>query len=153
MFAPKPFDVAKEMVRVTSPRPDCYGQLIQTIRHWCANPEISSSYSPHHRRFHQPHDVGAENNVIERFAGAGVQREDIIRQNTYTFNFPKPPQSSLMHSENTRANHECIRSCRKEHGRAADLQKELKICSTAKQRPEQECHIHSCDFLTRHCCA
>ncbi len=75
MFAPRPFDVAKEMVRVTRPG----GRII--MGNWIPNDptlvaqilKISSSYSPPPPEgFISPMTWGIENNVIERFAGAGV---------------------------------------------------------------------------------
>src|SRR4249919_3743608 len=76
MFAPKPFDVAKEMVRVTRPS----GTIV--MGNWIPNDptlvaqilRISSAYSPPPPEgFISPMTWGIENNVIERFAGAGVR--------------------------------------------------------------------------------
>jgi len=105
MFAPKPFDVAKEMVRVTRPGgriimgnwiPDDPTLVAQILR-------ISSSYSPPPPEgFISPMPWGIENNVIERFAGAGVPKEKIsFVRDTYTFNFQAHHQSSRLHLENT----------------------------------------------------
>src|ERR1700688_4205393 len=95
MFAPKPFDVAKEMVRVTRPG----GRII--MGNWIPNDptlvaqilKISSSYSPPPPEgFISPMTWGVENNVIERFAGAGVSKANIsFARDTYTFNFPNKP--------------------------------------------------------------
>ena len=80
MFAPKPFDVAKEMVRVTRPG----GRII--MGNWIPNDptlvaqilKTSSAYSPPPPEgFISPMTWGVENNVIERFAGAGVPKEKI----------------------------------------------------------------------------
>src|SRR2546428_4387716 len=95
MFAPKPFEVAKEMVRVTRPGgriimgnwiPDDPTVVAQILR-------ISSSYSPPPPDgFVSPMTWGVEDNVIERFAGAGVPEEKIsFERDTYTFNFPGAP--------------------------------------------------------------
>ena len=91
MFAPKPFDVAKEMVRVTRPG----GRIV--MGNWIPNDptlvaqilKISSSYSPPPPEgFISPMTWGIENNVTERFAGAGVPKEKIsFVRDTYTFNF------------------------------------------------------------------
>src|SRR3989449_5340346 len=80
MFAPKPFDVAKEMVRVTRPGgriimgnwipddPTLVGQILK----------ISSSYTPPPPEgFISPMTWGIENNVTERFTGAGIPKEQI----------------------------------------------------------------------------
>src|SRR5919204_1765462 len=96
MFAPKPFDVAKEMVRVTKPG----GRIV--MGNWIPNDptlvaqilRISSSYSPPPPEgFVSPVTWGVEENVIERFAAAGVPEERITcEQDTYTFNYPGSPK-------------------------------------------------------------
>ena len=77
MFAPKPFDVAKEMVRVTKPG----GRIV--MGNWIPNDptlvaqilKISSSYSPPPPEgFISPMTWGVENNVVERFTAAGVPK-------------------------------------------------------------------------------
>src|SRR6267378_6353383 len=95
MFAPKPFDVAKEMVRVTRPA----GRIV--MGNWIPNDptlvaqilKISSNYlPPPPEGFISPMTWGVEDNVIERFAGAGVPEEKIsFERDTYTFNFPGAP--------------------------------------------------------------
>ncbi|MDP3984862.1 MAG: class I SAM-dependent methyltransferase [Acidimicrobiia bacterium] len=99
MFAPKPFDVAKEVVRVTRPG----GRIV--MGNWIPNDptlvaqilKISSSYSPPPPEgFISPMTWGVEENVIERFAGAGVPEEKIsFERDTYTFNFPGTPSELL----------------------------------------------------------
>ena len=78
MFAPKPFDVAKEMVRVTRPG----GRIV--MGNWIPGDptlvaqilKISSSYSPPPPEgFVSPMTWGIESNVIERFGAAGVPAE------------------------------------------------------------------------------
>lgn len=88
MFAPKPFDVAKEMVRVTKPG----GRIV--MGNWIPNDptlvaqilKISSSYSPPSPEgFISPMTWGVESNLVERFGAAGVPREDIsFAMDTYT---------------------------------------------------------------------
>src|SRR5436309_3438222 len=95
MFAPKPFVVAKEMERVTRPR----GRIV--MGNWIPNDptlvaqilKISASYSPPPPEgFVSPMTWGVEENVIERFAAAGVAEEKIsFERDTYTFNFPGAP--------------------------------------------------------------
>jgi SAM-dependent methyltransferase len=99
MFAPRPFDVAKEVVRVTR-----HGGRI-VMGNWIPNDptlvaqilKISSSYSPPPPEgFVSPMTWGVENNVIERFAGAGVPEEKIsFEKDTYTFNVPSAPSELL----------------------------------------------------------
>src|SRR5215469_6356749 len=95
MFAPKPFDVAKEMVRVTRP-----GGLI-VMGNWIPNDptlvaqilKISSAYSPPPPEgFVSPMTWGVESNVVERFGMACVPRERIsFSKETYTFKYPGAP--------------------------------------------------------------
>src|SRR5947207_631854 len=95
MFAPRPFDVAKEMVRVTRPG----GRIV--MGNWIPNDptlvaqilKISSSYSPPPPEgFVSPMTWGVEEQVIERFGGAGVSQEKVsMVRDTYTFNFPDRP--------------------------------------------------------------
>jgi len=95
MFAPKPYDVAKEMVRVTKPG----GQIV--MGNWIPNDptlvaqilKISASYSPPPPEgFVSPMLWGVEDEVIERFTAAGVPKEQIsFQKSTYTFDYPGPP--------------------------------------------------------------
>jgi SAM-dependent methyltransferase len=95
MFAPRPFDVAKEMVRVTRPA----GRIV--MGNWIPNDptlvaqilKISASYSPPPPEgFVSPMSWGVEANVIERFVGAGVPAEKIsFERETYNFDFPGAP--------------------------------------------------------------
>jgi SAM-dependent methyltransferase len=97
MFAPKPFDVAKEMVRVTRPG----GRIV--MGNWIPNDptfvaqilKISSAYSPPPPEgFVSPMTWGVEDDVTERFTAAGVPEENIsFERDTYTFNFPGPPSA------------------------------------------------------------
>jgi SAM-dependent methyltransferase len=99
MFAPRPFDVAKEVVRVTRPG----GRIV--MGNWIPNDptlvaqilKISSAYAPPPPEgFISPMTWGAEENVVERFAGAGVPAGKIsFERDTYTFNFPGPPSELL----------------------------------------------------------
>src|SRR5438067_5171278 len=97
MFAPKPFEVAKEMVRVTQPG----GRIV--MGNWIPNDptlvaqilKISSNYTPPPPEgFVSPMTWGVESNVIERFAGAGVPAEKIsFARDTFAFNFPGTPSA------------------------------------------------------------
>jgi ubiquinone/menaquinone biosynthesis C-methylase UbiE len=94
MFAPKPFDVAREMVRVTRPG----GRIV--MGNWIPGDptlvaqilKISASYTPPPPDgFISPMTWGIEDNIIERFAGAGVSREQIsFSRDTWVFNHPGP---------------------------------------------------------------
>jgi SAM-dependent methyltransferase len=95
MFAPKPFEVAKEMTRVAKPG----GRIV--MGNWIPNDptlvaqilKISSAYSPPPPEgFVSPMTWGVENNVIERFTEAGVPKDRIsFERDTYTFNYPGSP--------------------------------------------------------------
>jgi SAM-dependent methyltransferase len=95
MFAPKPFDVAKEMVRVTRPG----GRIV--MGNWIPNDptlvaqilKISATYMPPPPEgFISPMTWGVETNVIERFTRAGVPQGNVsFGRNTYQFNFPGAP--------------------------------------------------------------
>ena len=95
MFAPKPFDVAREMVRVTKPG----GRIV--MGNWIPNDptfvaqilKISSAYSPPPPEgFVSPMTWGREDDVIERFTQAGVPEDRIsFERDTYTFEYPGTP--------------------------------------------------------------
>jgi hypothetical protein len=95
MFAPRPFDVAKEMVRVTKPG----GRIV--MGNWIPNDptlvaqilRISSAYSPPPPPgFISPMTWGIEHHVVERFTVAGVPLDRIsCVKDTYTFSAPIPP--------------------------------------------------------------
>lgn len=99
MFAPRPLDVAKEMVRVTRPG----GRIV--MGNWIPNDptlvaqilKISSSYSPPPPEgFISPMTWGIEDNVAERFGEAGVDADKIsFSRQTYTFEYPAPPAELL----------------------------------------------------------
>jgi SAM-dependent methyltransferase len=95
MFAPKPFDVAREMTRVTRPG----GRIV--VGNWIPNDptlvaqilKISSAYSPPPPEgFVSPMTWGIESNVTERFGAAGIPKDSIsFVTDTYTFRFASPP--------------------------------------------------------------
>lgn len=89
MFAPKPFDVAREMVRVTRPG----GRVV--MGNWIPNDptfvsqilKISSAFTPPPPEgFVSPMTWGLENHITERFGQAGVKPEKIsTAKGTYVF--------------------------------------------------------------------
>ena len=99
MFAPRPADVAKEVVRVTRPG----GRIV--MGNWIPGDptlvaqilRISSAYSPPPPDgFVSPMAWGIEADVIERFGSAGVRSEQIsFARDTYVFRSPAPPSELL----------------------------------------------------------
>jgi len=136
MFAPKPFDVAKEVVRVTRPG----GRIV--MGNWIPNDptlvaqilKISSSYSPPPPEgFVSPMTWGVEENVIERFAGAGVPEENIsFDRDTYTFNFPGTPTQLLAEFKTYYGPTMNAFEAAAANGREADLQAELEALFNAQ---------------------
>src|SRR3954468_24230174 len=99
MFAPKPVDVAKEMVRVTRPG----GRIV--MGNWIPNDptlvaqilKISAAYSPPPPEgFISPMTWGVGDTVIERFAAAGVPADRIsLERDSYRFDYSGTPSQLL----------------------------------------------------------
>ena len=129
MFAPKPFDVAKEMVRVTRPG----GRIV--MGNWIPNDptlvaqilKISASYSPPPPEgFVSPMTWGMEDDVIERFTAAGIPEERIsFERDTYTFNYPGPPSELVAAFRSYYGPTMNAFEAAAANGREADLQAEL----------------------------
>ena len=129
MFAPKPFDVAREMVRVSRPG----GRIV--MGNWIPNDptlvaqilKISSAYSPSPPEgFISPMTWGIEGNVIERFAAAGVPKESIsFVRDTYSFNFPGPPSEFVEAFRKYYGPTMNAFDAAEKNGRNGELQKEL----------------------------
>ena len=138
MFAPKPFDVAKEMVRVTRPG----GRIV--MGNWIPNDptlvaqilKISSSYTPPPPEgFVSPMTWGVESNVIERFGAAGVPAEMIsFSRDTFTFNFPGDPSTFLQEFRTYYGPTMNAFEAAEKTGRAAELQKELEELFTSQNQ-------------------
>jgi SAM-dependent methyltransferase len=90
MFAPKPFEVAKELVRVTKPG----GRIVMS--NWIPNDatsfislllKISASFlPPPPEGFVSPVTWGVESHILERFEAAGVAKGNIsMQRDTYRF--------------------------------------------------------------------
>src|SRR4051812_7665356 len=129
MFAPKPFDVAKEMVRVTRSG----GRIV--MGNWIPNDptlvaqilKISAAYSPPPPEgFVSPMTWGVESSVIERFTAAGIPKENIsFLRDTYTFNNPGYPSQLVEAFRKFYGPTMNAFEAAEKSGRAADLQKEL----------------------------
>lgn len=129
MFAPKPFDVAKEMVRVTKPG----GRIV--MGNWIPGDptlvaqilKISSSYTPPPPEgFISPMLWGIEENVTERFVNAGVPKENIaFTRDTFTFKAPYTPTEFLNNFKNYYGPTMNAFEAAEKNGKASDLQNEL----------------------------
>lgn len=138
MFAPRPFDVAREMVRVTKPG----GRIV--MGNWIPGDptlvaqilKISSAYTPPPPEgFVSPMTWGSESNVVERFSAAGVPEKNIsCVKDTYTFEFAGPPvslvdQFRLYYGPTMNAF-----EAAEKNGKAGDLAKELAVLFEAQNR-------------------
>ena len=142
MFAPKPFDVAKEMARVTRRG----GRII--MGNWIPNDptlvaqilKISSAYTPPPPEgFVSPMTWGIESNAIERFAGAGVPSEKIsFARDTFTFNYPRPPAVFVDEFRKYYGPTMNAFEAAEKNGRAADLQKELEDLCNRQNRSQRK---------------
>jgi SAM-dependent methyltransferase len=129
MFAPKPFAVAKEMVRVTRPG----GRIV--MGNWIPDDptlvaqilKISAAHTPPPPEgFISPMTWGVEANVIERFAGAGIPKENVtFKRDTYRFSFAGAPSGlvdAFQHYYGPTMN---AFEAAEKNGRARDLRREL----------------------------
>lgn len=99
-FAPRPFDVAREIVRVTRPG----GRIV--MGNWIPNDptfvaqvlKISSAFTPPPPDgFVSPMTWGVEANIVERFGGAGVPADRIMMEkHTFVFNAPDLPPAEVI---------------------------------------------------------
>jgi SAM-dependent methyltransferase len=129
MFAPDPFAVARELVRVTRPG----GRIV--MGNWIPNDptmvaqllRISSAYMPPPPEgFVSPMTWGIESHVVERFSAAGIPPGNItFVRDTFTFNLPEPPSAFLHRFRRYYGPTMNAFEAAEKSGRAAELQKEL----------------------------
>lgn len=129
MFAPRPFEVAKEMVRVTRPG----GRIV--MGNWIPGDttlvaqilRVSSSYMPPPPEgFISPMLWGVESNVVERFAAAGVPAESITcKREIFTFTAPGTTSDRVNDFKNFYAPTMNAFEAAEKTGKVADLQKDL----------------------------
>jgi len=129
MFAPKPFDVAREMVRVTRPGgrivmgnwipgdPTLVAQILKT----------SAAYTPPPPEgFISPMLWGVEDHVTERFGSAGVAKENIsFSKDTFTFNAPYTASELVNMFKNYYGPTMNAFEAAEKNGKSLDLQHEL----------------------------
>jgi ubiquinone/menaquinone biosynthesis C-methylase UbiE len=138
MFAPKPFDVAREMVRVTRPG----GRIV--MGNWIPGDptlvaqilKISSDYTPPPPEgFVSPMLWGIETHVIERFGKAGVAKEKIsFVRDSYTFNARFSPIEFVNRFKNYYGPTMNAFEAAEKNGKAADLQRELEALFTSQNK-------------------
>ncbi|HEX4035440.1 MAG TPA: class I SAM-dependent methyltransferase [Solirubrobacteraceae bacterium] len=129
MFAPRPFDVAKEMTRVTRSG----GRIV--MGNWIPGDatlvsqllKISASYSPPPPEgFISPVRWGVEADVYERFAAAGIPQDRVsCTPATYRFIYPEPPSALLAAIRDYYGPTMNAYEAAREAGRADELQAEL----------------------------
>ena len=142
MFAPRPFDVAKEMARVTRPG----GRIV--MGNWIPNDptlvaqilRISSAYTPPPPEgFVSPMTWGVEGNVVERFAGAGIPADRIaFVRDTFTFRFAGSPAQFVDEFRNYYGPTMNAFDAAAKNGREASLQRELDDLFTAQNTSAEE---------------
>ena len=138
MFAPKPFDVAKEMVRVTKKG----GRIV--MGNWIPGDptlvaqilKISSSYTPPPPEgFISPMLWGVETNVIERFEAAGVPKENIsFSRETFTFSGPHSPKEFVSRFKNFYGPTMNAFEAAEKNGKAKELQNELETLFASQNK-------------------
>ncbi|RAW00507.1 class I SAM-dependent methyltransferase [Pseudochryseolinea flava] len=138
MFAPKPFDVAKELVRVTRPG----GKIV--MGNWIPGDptlvaqilKVSSSYTPPPPEgFVSPMLWGVEQNVIERFMNAGIAKENIsFTRDTYTFSAPFSPSTFVDRFKNFYGPTMNAFEAAEKNGKQAELQRELETLFNDQNR-------------------
>ncbi len=140
MFAPKPFDVAKEMVRVTKPG----GKII--MGNWIPGDptvvaqilKISSAYTPPPPEgFISPMTWGVEDKVIERFSQAGIAKENIACvKDTFTFIAPCSPTEYVSIFKNFYGPTMNAFDAAEKNGKTAELEQELITLFNSQNKAE-----------------
>ncbi len=142
MFAPRPFDVAKEMVRVTRPG----GRIV--MGNWIPGDptlvaqilKISSAYTPPPPEgFISPMLWGVESHVLERFGDAGIPKENIsFIKDTFTFNAPYKPSELVRNFKNYYGPTMNAFEAAEKNGKALDLQHELEDLFNSQNKSTDE---------------
>lgn len=138
MFAPRPENVAKEMVRVARPG----GRII--MGNWIPGDptlvaqilKVSSAYTaPPPEGSVSPMLWGVESHVIDRFAGAGIPADRIsFCKETFTFDFAGTPADYVDEFRRYYGPTMNAFEAAEKNGRAAELQRELEDLFTHQNR-------------------
>jgi SAM-dependent methyltransferase len=152
MFAPRPTEVAKEMVRVTRPG----GRVV--MGNWIPNDptfvaqllKVSSAYAPPPPAgFVSPMLWGVESEVTARFGAAGIAPDKIsFARETYTFNYAGPPSGFI--SDLTKFYGPTMNAfdAAEKSGRAGELVRELEALAARENRsPRPEATSIPATFL------
>jgi SAM-dependent methyltransferase len=136
MFAPQPFDVAAEIVRVTKRG----GRII--MGNWIPNDptlvaqilKTSAAYSPPPPEgFISPMTWGVQTNVVERFAAAGIPTEQVsFTTDTFVFESPKSPAAFVDDFRHYYGPTMNAFDAADKNGRADELRKELEVLFSAQ---------------------
>jgi len=142
MFAPRPFDVAREMARVGRRG----GRII--MGNWIPGDptlvaqilKISAAYTPAPPEgFVSPMSWGVEDMVIERFAGAGVPAKQIsFARETFNFEVSAPPSAYLDTFRNYYGPTMNAFESAEKNGRADELHQELGALFARQNRSGRE---------------
>ena len=152
MFAPQPFDVAKEMFRVTRPG----GRIV--MGNWIPGDptlvaqilKVSSAYTPAPPEgFVSPMLWGVESNVTDRFVAAGASKENIsFERETFTFQAPFSPTVFLDTFRKYYGPTMNAFEAAEKNGKEADLQRELEtLFETQNQSPDNNTTSIPATFL------
>jgi SAM-dependent methyltransferase len=152
MFAPRPFDVAKEMVRVTKPG----GRIV--MGNWIPGDptlvaqvlRISATYMPPPPEgFVSPMLWGVEKNVIERFTAAGVPREKItLAPEPFLFRHSGTPESYVDLFRNYYGPSMNAFEAAEKNGKTGALKKELDdLFASQNKSPDKNMTLISVTFM------
>jgi ubiquinone/menaquinone biosynthesis C-methylase UbiE len=144
MFAPKPQDVAKAMVRVVKPG----GRIV--MGNWIPNDptlvaqilKISSAYTPPPPAgFVSPMTWGVEATVAERFVAAGVPAANVrCERDTFTFDFAGTPAELVGRFRDFYGPTMNAFDAAQKNGKVADLQRELEALFVAQNTSGRSDH-------------
>jgi SAM-dependent methyltransferase len=152
MFAPRPFDVAKEMVRVTRPA----GRIV--MGNWIPGDPtlvaqiltISSAYTPPPPEGSvSPMTWGIVDDVVERFVAAGIPEGKIsCERDTFVFDIPVPASEFLAVFRNYYGPTMNAFDATEANGRADELLRELEVLFNEQNRsPSNEATSIPATFL------
>lgn len=138
MFAPKPFEVAKEMVRVTRPG----GKIV--MGNWIpGDPTLvaqilkisAANTPPPPEGFISPMLWGVEQHVTDRFVAAGIPAENIsFSKETFTFNAPFSTTEFVSQFKNFYGPTMNAFEAAEKIGKAGDLQEQLETLFSSQNK-------------------